>query len=223
LLDEMEIHLLPVFLGEGVRLFEDPTRSAITLEQARDRGARGNAPHVPDRHSRDRPSVRAYLTRSCGGSPVDFDAVADELYGLSLGEFTAVRDARAAEASRAGDRGLARAIKMLRRPTKGAWSANVLVRQRREQVDELFRLGEAMQDAQDQLAGEELGQFSRRRHEVVSALAREARRIASDAGDPISDEVARELEATLEAARADLRTYVTGSRVLRIRPAPADT
>jgi hypothetical protein len=134
---------------------------------------------------------------------VDLDAVADELYGLSLGEFTAARDARAAEARRAGDRGLASAIKMLRRPTKGAWLANVLVRQRREQVDELLKLGEAMQDAQDQLAGEELRRLSRRRHEVVSMLAREARRIASDAGDPASDEATRELEATLEAALAN--------------------
>jgi hypothetical protein len=147
--------------------------------------------------------LRAYPTRSCNGSPVDLDAVADELYGLSLGEFTAARDARAAEARRAGDRGLASAIKTLRRPTKVAWLANVLVRRHREQVDALFRLGEAMQDAQDQLAGEELRQLSRRRQEVVSALTREARRIASDAGDPVSDEVARELTATLEAALAD--------------------
>jgi hypothetical protein len=134
---------------------------------------------------------------------VDLDAVADELYGLPLGEFTAARDARAAEARRAGDRGLASAIKTLRRPTKVAWLANVLVRRHREQVDGLFRLGEAMQDAQDQLAGEELRQLSRRRQEVVSALTRQARRIASDAGDPVSDEVARELTATLEAALAD--------------------
>jgi hypothetical protein len=134
---------------------------------------------------------------------VDLDAVADELYGLPQGEFTAARDARASEANRAGDRGLASSIKTLRRPTKGAWLANILVRQRREQVDELFRLGEAMQDAQHQLAGEELRQLSRRRHEVVSALAREAHRIARDAGDPVSDEVARELEATLETALAD--------------------
>jgi dihydrofolate reductase len=35
LLDEMEIHLVPVILGEGVRLLEYPTLSAITLEQAR--------------------------------------------------------------------------------------------------------------------------------------------------------------------------------------------
>ena len=35
LIDEMEIHLVPVFLGEGVRLFDDTTPSTITLEQVR--------------------------------------------------------------------------------------------------------------------------------------------------------------------------------------------
>jgi len=35
LVDEIEIHLVPVFLGEGVRLFEDQALSAITLEQVR--------------------------------------------------------------------------------------------------------------------------------------------------------------------------------------------
>jgi dihydrofolate reductase len=35
LIDEMEIHLVPVFLCEGVRLFEDSTLSAMSLEQVR--------------------------------------------------------------------------------------------------------------------------------------------------------------------------------------------
>lgn len=35
LIDEMEIHLVPVFLCAGVRLFEDRSVSAITLEQVR--------------------------------------------------------------------------------------------------------------------------------------------------------------------------------------------
>ena len=33
LVDEMEIHLVPVLLGAGVRLFDDPAASAIALEQ----------------------------------------------------------------------------------------------------------------------------------------------------------------------------------------------
>jgi dihydrofolate reductase len=35
LVDEIQIHLVPVFLGEGVRLFEEQALSAITMEQVR--------------------------------------------------------------------------------------------------------------------------------------------------------------------------------------------
>ena len=134
---------------------------------------------------------------------MDLDTVADELYGLAPPEFTPARDARVAEAVRAGDRGLAAAIKSLRRPTRSAWLVNTLVRQRREQVDELLDLGDTMREAQQQLAGEELRQLSRRRHEVVSALAQQAREVAREAGQPATDEMVLELESTLEAALAD--------------------
>ena len=134
---------------------------------------------------------------------MDLDTVADELYGLAPAEFTPARDARVAEAVRAGDRGLAAAIKSLRRPTRSAWLVNTLVRQRREQVDELLDLGDTMREAQQQLAGEELRQLSRRRHEVVSALAQQAREVAREAGQPATDEMVLELESTLEAALAD--------------------
>jgi dihydrofolate reductase len=33
LIDEIQIHLVPVFLGAGVRLFEDPALAAVTLTQ----------------------------------------------------------------------------------------------------------------------------------------------------------------------------------------------
>jgi dihydrofolate reductase len=35
LLDQIDIHLVPVFLGEGLRLFDDAALSGITLEQER--------------------------------------------------------------------------------------------------------------------------------------------------------------------------------------------
>lgn len=35
LLDQIDIHLVPLFLGEGLRLFDDPALSGITLEQVR--------------------------------------------------------------------------------------------------------------------------------------------------------------------------------------------
>lgn len=132
-----------------------------------------------------------------------FGAVADELYGLSPRNFVAVRDTRAADARRSGDRSLAAEIKALRRPTTSAWLANCLVRERDDDIGRLLELGAAMREAQTLLAGEDLRQLSRRRHQTVRALSGEARRLASDAGTTVSEDVVRELEGTLEAALAD--------------------
>lgn len=129
--------------------------------------------------------------------------MAGELYGLPPDEFTPARNARAAEARSAGDRELAAAIKKLRRPATGAWLANLLVRQRPEQVAELIDLGAAMRRAQAELAGDDLRRLSRQRRQVVGALSNEARQLVRDLGRQLSEASARELEATLEAAIAD--------------------
>jgi len=81
--------------------------------------------------------------------------------------------------------------------------ANLLVRQCHEELNELLDLGEKMRDAQDRLAGDQLRDIARRRLEVVSALTLKARQIAHEAGEPVSDEMARELGSTLEAAFVD--------------------
>ena len=54
------------------------------------------------------------------GDPLE--ATSDELYASAPTEFVARRDALAAEARAAGDRGLAAALKALRRPSVGAWT-----------------------------------------------------------------------------------------------------
>lgn len=134
---------------------------------------------------------------------MDLDSVAGELYELPPEEFTSARNARAGEARSAGDRELAAAIKKLRRPTAGAWLANLLVRERPEQVAELLDLGAAMRRAQEELAGNELRQLSQQRRQAVAALGDEARHLVRELGRPLSEASARELEATLQAAIAD--------------------
>lgn len=135
--------------------------------------------------------------------PVDLDGVADELYGLLPAQFVAARQARSGEARRAGDRPLAAAIQKLRRPTTGAWLANLLMRQRPDGLLQLLELGEAMRHAQAKLDAGDLRRLSRQRRQVVAELSREARILAGDVGQPVSDAVGRELEETLEAAFAD--------------------
>ena len=135
------------------------------------------------------------------GSTVD--SVADELYALRPGDFTTARDARAREAKAGGDPETARQVKALRKPTVPAWLANQLVRQHRDEVSPLLELGAALREATATLSGPQLRQLSRQRNEVVQALVRKARRLAADAGQPVSQDAARSLEDTLNAALAD--------------------
>ena len=51
--------------------------------------------------------------------------VADRLYGLSPGDFTAARDAEAK--ALAADKGIAARVKALRKPSIAAWAINLLV------------------------------------------------------------------------------------------------
>jgi hypothetical protein len=135
--------------------------------------------------------------------PVDFDQVADELYGLAPSGFTATRDARAKEARAAGDRALGARIAALRRPTVSAWLANRLVRERRTQTQALIDLGSDLRDAQAELSGDELRRLSRRKSEVVAGLVRDAEVIARSDGQPVSAAILEELTGTLEATLAD--------------------
>ncbi|WBB60270.1 hypothetical protein O7599_32915 [Streptomyces sp. WMMC500] len=134
---------------------------------------------------------------------MDLESVADELYALSPGEFVAARGRHVAAARTAGERALAKEIAALRKPTLAAWAGNLLVRSAPEQVDALRRLGEGLREAQDRLAGEQLRELTRQRNALVAELAREARRLAAEAGQPVGDAVQHEVETTLHAVLAD--------------------
>ena len=134
---------------------------------------------------------------------IDLDTVADELYGALPSEFTSRRDALAGEARRAGDRALAAEVKKLRRPTTGAWLANLLVRERRDEVAQLLDLGSALRQAQATLATGDLRRLSQERHRLLTKLEQDAGHLADRHGQAVSGAVAQELSDTLEAATAD--------------------
>ncbi|MFI2433335.1 hypothetical protein [Streptomyces sp. NPDC018693] len=134
---------------------------------------------------------------------MDLDAVADELYRLPPGDFTATRDERARQARAAGDRELADRIRRLRRPTLSAWAGNLLVRDLPEETQALLRLGEALRQAHRDLDGEQLRELSARQRQLTAALARQAGRLAAQAGQRIGADAQREVEQTLHAVLAD--------------------
>ena len=129
--------------------------------------------------------------------------VADELYGLAPAGFRAARDERANQARAAGDRELSDAIKKLRRPTVSAWMVNRLVHEAADEIARLIGLGESLREAQQSLAGDRLRELSAQRRQVVRGLTQEAKRLAAEARQRVSDQAEREVEATLEAALAD--------------------
>jgi hypothetical protein len=145
------------------------------------------------------------------------EEVVDELYGLDASEFVAARDGRARAARQAGDRALADQVKALKRPSAAAWVVNVLVRQRPGEIERLVSFGESFREAQANLAGDELRRLGRQRHQVLNALGREARRLAEERGQPVSQAVQRDVESTLDAAVTDrgAADAVRSGRMLR--------
>jgi hypothetical protein len=134
---------------------------------------------------------------------VDLESTLDELYALRPHEFTAVRNQRAAEARRAGDRELAERIRALRRPTVSAWAGNMLARREPDKVRPLISLGEGLREAHRNLDGEQLRELGRQQHLLVGALAREARQLAAEEGQSVGEAAFHEIEATLHAVLAD--------------------
>ncbi|WP_225753386.1 hypothetical protein [Actinotalea sp. Marseille-Q4924] len=137
------------------------------------------------------------------GAGATLEGVADALYALPLEEFTAARDARAKTLRAAGEKELARVVAALRRPTTAAWAVNQLVRARRDEVEQLLELGAALRDAQEAFAGEELRELNRQQHRVIAAIRQEARAVAAQAGQRLTETVGRQVEATLRAGMAD--------------------
>ena len=68
----------------------------------------------------------------------DLLGIADELYALPLGDFTAARDARAKELKGTD---LAAAVKAMKKPSLAAWIINLLVRRDADQATQVLELG----------------------------------------------------------------------------------
>src|SRR5438067_1805612 len=103
-------------------------------------------------------AVGRYYTAMCeaaDGTP-ELDAIADELYALHPDAFAAARDERVRAARAAGAAPLARELAKLRRPTMSAWVVNLIWRDQREAMEQLFELAEGLALAQANASGAEL-------------------------------------------------------------------
>jgi hypothetical protein len=134
---------------------------------------------------------------------MELESATQELYRLAPAQFTTARDTMAAKARQAGQRELASSLKKLRRPSVGAWLANLLVLEQSSDVQRLVDLGIELRAPKRKLDGEQIRRVSKAKGDAVSKLVRAARSKASRAGEPVSTAASQELEATLEAAFAD--------------------
>ncbi|MFJ3835613.1 hypothetical protein ACWGHM_09800 [Streptomyces sp. NPDC054904] len=133
---------------------------------------------------------------------MDVDEVIDALYAAHPSGFTAARAEAAARAKKEDGPEAARRITALRRPTLAAWASNLLVRSQPEEAEQFLQLAQALRSAHHALDGERLRVLSHQQHVVIGALAREAGRLAAEAGSPISEPVVREVERILYAVLA---------------------
>jgi DNA repair exonuclease SbcCD ATPase subunit len=126
--------------------------------------------------------------------------IADELYALGLPEFTPARDAKAKQLKGTD---LAKEVRALRKPSMAAWVVNLLVRHESEQVEQVLEVGAALREAQASMSGDELRQLTRQRRQLTAAVTTQARRLAREHGQKVTEAVATQVEATLTAAMVD--------------------
>ena len=128
--------------------------------------------------------------------------IADELYALPLGDFTAARDARAKQLKGTD---LAAPVKALKKPSLAAWVVNLLVRRDAAQANQVLDLGTALREAASGMEGAELRSLTRQRRQLTAAVTTGARSLAAEAGVRVTQAVADQVEATLTAAMLDAR------------------
>jgi hypothetical protein len=139
------------------------------------------------------------------------------LYALRPDAFAAARDEQVRQAKAARQQPLARELGRLRRPTQSAWLVNLLWRDQREVMQQLFELAGELGRAQAQASGSELRSLTAQRREVESALIRRARTLGNAAGVNVTDAMVRDVQDTLAAALAQpaVAEEVRGGRLVK--------
>ncbi len=130
----------------------------------------------------------------------DLLAIADELYAMSLADFTPARDARAKELKGTA---LASKVKALKKPSLAAWVVDLLARREADQVEQVLTVGAALREAQAAMSGDNLRELTKQRRQLTAAVTQQARALALEAGVKLTQSVADQVEATLTAAMVD--------------------
>ena len=130
----------------------------------------------------------------------------EDLYGLTLEEFTSARDALAKELKAAGRKDEAAGVKALRKPSVAAWALNRVAREHRDVIEELRAAGAVLRQAQEEAMSGDAGRL----RDAGRALAEEVDRVAGlgadvlrAAGRPASAAQQEKIVVTLRTAAVD--------------------
>jgi hypothetical protein len=134
---------------------------------------------------------------------VDFEEAAAQLYAAPAADFIAARNKLAKELKADGDQLGSTRLKALRKPTVAAWLANLVARERPDELDDLLALGDEFRQATEDLDGDRLRELTPQRHQLLDKLAQVARSLAEENGQKVSVDVAQKLRETLDAALVD--------------------
>lgn len=133
----------------------------------------------------------------------DIHAEIDDLFQLSLGEFTGARNALAKRLKGEGRTLDAERVKALAKPPATAWAVNQLYWQDPKAIERLLTLGERVRKAQSgQLRNADLRALLDEKKQMTTALLTKASAILEEAGHAASPNAMRRVSATLESLAA---------------------
>src|SRR5436190_9472563 len=162
----------------------------------------------------------------------DPDLRSSRLYAVPLEEFTAARNALAAELKAEGDTEGAAAVKALRKPSRAAWAVNQLVRSEPELVDALMGAGGELRQAHRQAAsGKGAAQLRAAAEAERAAVEQLLARAPSVLGHPLTPALIESIRNSLHAASSDDEarelvrsgTLTNPLRPVGLGPVPAPT
>ena len=106
----------------------------------------------------------------------------DDLYARPLEEFTAARNELVRQLEDAGDKGTAKEVRSLRKPTLAAWAVNQLARRHSDELRKLLALRDKLASAD----ASALRAAATERRKLLASLTNHARALLQEAGHPAS-------------------------------------
>lgn len=124
----------------------------------------------------------------------------DALYALPLDEFTAARDALAADLRASDDKPGAAEVKKLRKPSLAAWAVNQVARQDLTSMTSLFELRNKIESAS---SAAEMRAASEERRHLIAELVKASERVLRDAGHAVGANTVQAITQTFHAGDTD--------------------